>query len=393
MNPAHTWGLAMTTNQTDAHDRRVYELSGPRDGRDMDQRYVLGRRSPVSIANSIGCARQVAGRRFFGEQDLRALVTGAAGFIGSSIARRLVDDGHDVLGIDAFTEYYDPSLKRANLVGVPTTNFRLIEEDLNTVDLETLLRDVEVVFHQAGQPGVRGSWGTQFDKYVDRNVRATQRLLEAARESGVLRRFVYASSSSIYGDAERYPTVETDRPLPKSPYGVTKLAAEHLVSLYARNFGLPTTSLRYFTVYGPGQRPDMAFTRFLRAATMDEVIQVFGSGEQVRDFTFIDDVVEANILAATVEHENGAVFNVAGGSQSSVNDVLEMIATITGKQLATHRSATAQGDVARTSGSTDRILEALGWSASVNLESGLRAQHQWIATIGRSVGNSALTWD
>lgn len=323
---------------------------------------------------------------------MKALVTGVAGFIGSALARRLVSDGHEVVGIDAFTEYYQPAFKRTNLASVPLDGFHLVEGDLNTVDLGPLLNDVELIFHLAGQPGVRGSWGPQFDRYVDRNVRATQRLLEASRSSDSLGRFIFASSSSVYGDAERFPTLETDLPLPKSPYGVTKLAAESLVNLYARNFGLPTTSLRYFTVYGPRQRPDMAFTRFIRAALADQPIKVFGSGEQVRDFTFIDDVVEANILAASVEHEPGSVFNVAGGSQTSVNDVLELIANITGKQLEVERSEAAQGDVERTSGSTGRISETLGWSAKVGIENGLRAQLDWLAT-AEPPSRTPMAWD
>ncbi|HTN86611.1 MAG TPA: NAD-dependent epimerase/dehydratase family protein, partial [Sorangium sp.] len=281
---------------------------------------------------------------------------------------------------------------RANLLSVEDERFTLVEGDLDQLDLEALLSGVEVVFHEAGQPGVRGSWGRQFDVYLDRNIRATQRLLEAARSSASLRRFVYASSSSVYGDAERYPTLETDRPQPKSPYGVSKLAAEHLVSLYARNFGLPTTSLRYFTVYGPGQRPDMAFARFLRAAVRGEPIHVFGTGDQVRDFTFIDDVVEANVLAATVDHPAGSVFNVAGGSQASVNEVLEVIAGLVGRPLDVERSEVATGDVDRTSGSTDRIRSALGWSATTPLADGLRAHHRWTVEVGLSLPDSAFTW-
>ena len=232
---------------------------------------------------------------------MRALVTGAAGFVGSTLARRLLADGHDVVGVDSVNDYYDRQLKRANLGRLASTGFQFVEADLNAVDLRSLLAGTEVVFHDAGQPGVRSSWGSEFDRYVTDNVRATQRLLEAALHADRLRRFVFASSSSVYGDAERYPTEETDRPQPLSPYGVTKLAAEHLCTLYARNHGLPTVSLRFFTVYGPRQRPDMAFTRFCRAVSDGRQIEVYGTGEQVRDFTYVDDVVEANLQVGTAD--------------------------------------------------------------------------------------------
>jgi nucleoside-diphosphate-sugar epimerase len=233
------------------------------------------------------------------------------------------------------------------------------------------------VFHEAGQPGVRASWGADFAGYVTNNITATHALLEAARHAPRLTRLVYASSSSVYGEAESYPTHETDTPRPKSPYGVTKLAAEHLVSLYGRDLGVPTTSLRYFTVYGPGQRPDMAFTRFLRAAIAGEPIQVYGTGEQVREFTFIGDVVEANIRAAMVDHAAGSVFNVAGGGETSVNEVLDIIEDLAGHSIAVHRLRAVAGDVSRTAGATDRIAAALGWQASTPLVDGLRAQYKW----------------
>jgi nucleoside-diphosphate-sugar epimerase len=209
---------------------------------------------------------------------VKALVTGVAGFIGSNIARRLLADGHDFVGVDALTDYYEPQIKRSNLRRADDPRFRFVEGDLNTLDLAPLLADTEVVFHEAGQPGVRASWGSEFGRYASDNICATQRLLEEAHRAGSLRRFVYASSSSVYGNAERYPTEETDRPQPVSPYGVTKLAAEHLCSLYAHNYGLPTVSLRYFTVYGPGQRPDMAFTRFCRWVHAGSPIQLYGTG-------------------------------------------------------------------------------------------------------------------
>jgi nucleoside-diphosphate-sugar epimerase len=315
---------------------------------------------------------------------VKALVTGVAGFIGSNIARRLLADGHDVIGVDALTDYYDPQIKRSNLRRADDPRFRFVEGDLNTLDLASLLADTEVVFHEAGQPGVRSSWGRDFGRYASDNICATQRLLEEARQSGSLRRFVYASSSSVYGNAERYPTEETDRPQPVSPYGVTKLAAEHLCSLYAHNYGLPTVSLRYFTVYGPGQRPDMAFTRFCRWVHAGSPIQLYGTGEQIRDFTYVDDVVEANLrvgAADTAQVPAGAVYNVAGGSSVSMNEVLELLGTISGKEVRVERSAPVLGDVLRTGGTTDAIRRATGWDPKVGLREGLEEQYRWATTV------------
>jgi UDP-glucuronate 4-epimerase len=315
---------------------------------------------------------------------VKALVTGVAGFIGSNIARRLLADGHDVVGVDALTDYYDPQIKRSNLRRADDPRFRFVEGDLNTLDLASLLADTEVVFHEAGQPGVRSSWGRDFGRYASDNICATQRLLEEARQSGSLRRFVYASSSSVYGNAERYPTEETDRPQPVSPYGVTKLAAEHLCSLYAHNYGLPTVSLRYFTVYGPGQRPDMAFTRFCRWVHAGSPIQLYGTGEQIRDFTYVDDVVEANLRvgdADTAQVPAGAVYNVAGGSSVSMNEVLELLGTISGKEVRVERSAAVPGDVLRTGGTTDAIRRATGWDPKVGLREGLEEQYRWATAV------------
>jgi UDP-glucuronate 4-epimerase len=308
---------------------------------------------------------------------VRALVTGVAGFVGSTLARRLVDDGHEVRGIDRMSDYYDVRLKRENLASLGEDRIDFREQDIRTADLDELLAGVDVVFHQAGQPGVRASWGESFTEYSRDNVDATQTLLEAATRSSSIQRFVYASSSSVYGDAERYPTVESDLPRPVSPYGVTKLAGEHLTKLYARNFGLPTVALRYFTVYGPRQRPDMAFSRFVRAAIDDDVITVYGTGAQIRDFTFVTDVVEANIRAAMVDSASGSVFNVSGGSSVSVTEVLETLGHIRGSALRINHEAEAVGDVRQTGGSTDAISAALGWQAQVSLDDGLRRQYEW----------------
>jgi UDP-glucuronate 4-epimerase len=308
---------------------------------------------------------------------VKALVTGVAGFVGHTLAKALLAQGHEVVGIDMVTDYYEVAIKERNLASIPTERFTFHRSDLNEVDLDALLEGVDWVFHQAGQPGVRMSWGRDFAVYIRQNIAATQCLLEAARRSSTLQRLVYASSSSVYGNAETYPTRETDRPQPVSPYGVTKLAAEHLCSLYASNFGVPTVSLRYFTVYGPGQRTDMAFTRFVRAAVLDEVISIFGTGEQIRDFTFIDDIVRANIAAATQPVASGSVFNVAGGTNISVNETLEILGSLAGHPLKVDYTDRVAGDVFRTGGSVEAIGEALGWRAEVDIHEGLTRHLAW----------------
>lgn len=309
---------------------------------------------------------------------MRVLVTGVAGFVGSSIASALLRQGDvDVVGVDCLTDYYDRRLKLANLDCLAAPRLTYHDADLNSADLDALLDGVDVIYHQAGQPGVRGSWGTQFDGYLRNNVHATQRLLEAAAGVSRLQRFVYASSSSIYGEAARYPTGEADVPQPRSPYGVTKLAAEHLCSLYAQTHGVPTVSLRYFTVYGPRQRPDMAFTKFIRAGMAGLSLPLYGDGKQVRDFTFIDDVVRANLMASTAPVEPGAVLNIAGGSSVTVNDVLEMLQDTLGQPLCIEHGPVVVGDVAQTGADTDRAHEVLGWHPEVSLEDGLARQVEW----------------
>jgi UDP-glucuronate 4-epimerase len=308
---------------------------------------------------------------------VKAVVTGVAGFVGSHLARRLLADGHQVIGIDALTDYYDVNVKKQNLSEIPDGDFSFYFGNINNIDLSAILNGAEWIFHQAGQPGVRQSWGSDFSIYVRENIAATQKLLEAAKACSTLRRLVYASSSSIYGNAERYPTSETARPQPVSPYGVTKLAAEHLCTLYAQNFGLPTVSLRYFTVYGPSQRPDMAFTRFVRAALLDEVITVYGSGNQVRDFTYVDDIVRANIAVAAKDVSPGSVFNIAGGSNLSVNEALATLAALAARPLRIDYRTAAAGDVFRTGADTTKIEEAVGWKASVPVEEGLAKHFDW----------------
>lgn len=308
---------------------------------------------------------------------MRVLVTGCAGFIGSHLTERLLEQEHEAVGIDCITDYYDRSQKEANLSQLRDNwRFTFVEDDLMTANLDALTDGVDVIYHQAAQPGVRASWGSSFDTYARSNILATQRLLEAVK-TRPLQKFVYASSSSVYGDAESYPTSETIVPRPVSPYGVTKLAAEQLVYLYWRNYGVPTASLRYFTVYGPRQRPDMAFHRFIRWALDGQPVQVFGDGEQTRDFTYVSDIVAANIAAGETDVA-GKVFNVGGGSQVSVNQVLGMIAELTGRQIDIRYAATERGDVRHTSADTTLARELLGYAPAVDLFSGLGREVEWM---------------
>lgn len=305
------------------------------------------------------------------------LVTGCAGFIGSHTTEALLADGHRVRGVDAFTDNYDPALKRANLAGFADhPDFELVEADLVTCDPLELLDGVDRVLHLAGQPGVRDSWAQGFDIYVKRNIEATQRLLEAARTSPVIR-FAAASSSSVYGDAESYPTPETALPRPVSPYGVTKLAAEHLCTLYASNFGVPTVSLRYFTVYGPRQRTDMALRRMIDLTIAGEPFTLYGDGSVSRSFTFVGDVVEANVAALFSEARPGSVFNIANGSTASMSELVDLVGSALGTDVVLNRCAPADGDAQRTGGSSELAGAVLGWRPSTSLADGVAAQVAW----------------
>lgn len=320
---------------------------------------------------------------------MRALVTGVGGFVGSHLAERLCLDGWSVVGVDSMTDYYEPDLKYRNLdVLLEQPEFEFSQLDLALDSLNSVLDGVDVVFHQAGQPGVRSSWAS-FDRYLQANVEGTHRLLEALAGRTDLRRFVFASSSSVYGDADDYPTSEDTLPRPQSPYGVSKLAAEHLCGVYARNFGVPAVSLRYFTVYGPRQRPDMAMSRLIASALEGHQFPLFGDGTQVRDFTYVDDVVEANVLAAHVEVEPGFVANVAGGSPTTMRGVIEKITELTGRKPSLKLKEESPGDVKRTGGSTERIRSALGWKAVVDLDEGLKRQVDW--HIGLSKDRELMT--
>jgi len=308
-----------------------------------------------------------------------AVVTGVAGFIGSRIASRLLQDGATkVVGIDRLSDYYSIDSKLRNIDAMEDPRFEFVRGDLTSLDLAEVLSRADVIFHQAGQPGVRPSWGSSFDVYVNDNILASQRLLEAVANLEAKPKIVYASSSSVYGNADTYPVTERTLPRPLSPYGVSKLAAEHMMSLYAANRGVDTVSLRYFTVYGPGQRPDMAFTRLCRAALDGSEFTVLGTGEQVRDFTFVDDVVEANLRAWKTPTSAGDVFNVAGGASASLNRCIELVEALAGSKLDIARSSAALGDVHRTEALTDRTQAVLNWTPVVDVETGLAAQIEWM---------------
>ncbi len=308
---------------------------------------------------------------------MKAVVTGAAGFIGSHLVESLLADGHEVIGIDGFTDYYARAVKEANLrVARDHASFRFVEGYLQDLPLEEPLAGADAVFHLAAQAGVRASWGRDFTHYTDHNILATQRLLEAALAAGGPR-VVNASSSSVYGDAPTLPLREDASCRPVSPYGVTKLAAEHLALLYHKNFGLPTVSLRFFTVYGPRQRPDMAFHRFLRAARDGDGVRVFGDGGQTRDFTFVADIVAANRAAAVSGHP-GSVYNVGGGERLALLDVLRTIEEVTGRPLRLVHEEAQKGDMRDTLADTSAARRDLGFRSTVSLPEGLRREWDWI---------------
>ena len=321
----------------------------------------------------------------------KVLVTGCAGFLGSTLCDVLLLAGHDVTGIDVLSDYYDPGLKRRNLesaLGQP--GFRFVEADLNEVDLSGLLADRETCFHFAAQAGVRASWGSEFDVYLNSNIRATQRLLEAVlslrKDGAPFQRLVYSSSSSVYGNQDSYPVHEDVMKRPFSPYGVSKLAAEQLCALYADNFGVPSSSLRYFTVYGPRQRPDMAFRKFLDAARAGDPWRVYGDGSQTRDFTFVSDAVRANLLAADDSNLCG-VYNIGGGSRIALRDALDIlrekvIAHGISDEVTIVHEPRVEGDVLHTFADGSRAEEQIGFRAEVGLATGLEQEVVWVASEG-----------
>ena len=311
---------------------------------------------------------------------MKALVTGAAGFIGSTLSERLVGAGATVTGIDCFTDYYPRPIKERNLAGLrKAPGFTFVEQALADADLDTLLQGVTHVFHLAAQAGVRKSWGRDFRVYTVNNVDATQVLLEGCVGKPI-ERFVYASSSSVYGDEASLPMREDARPQPVSPYGVTKLAAEQLCYLYHVNHRVPTVSLRFFTVYGPRQRPDMGFSRFFQAVLRDQPITMFGDGRQTRDFTYVADAVTATVDAAT-RGKPGGVYNIGGGSRVELLDVFELIRLVTGRAPRIERLDAQLGDMRDTYADTTRARTDLGFAPSVTLEQGLRAQYDWITHV------------
>ena len=310
------------------------------------------------------------------DRPSRVAVTGAAGFIGSHLCERLLADGHEVVAIDSFSDYYERDRKEQNLTTARANrNFNLHDADLVDADLRRVLEGASVVFHLAGQPAVRPSWGHHFDRYVRDNILATQRLLEALREVRV-DRLVFACSSSVYGNAEVFPTKENTLPRPVSPYGMTKLAAEHLTFVYMRNFEIPAVSLRYFTVYGPRQRPDMAFSRFMQAVVDGDEIEVFGDGEQTREFTFVADAVDGTVKAASADVA-GQIINLGGGSRVTVNRVLDTLDEISGIKARRKYVPAVPGDPRHTGASINLARERLGWEPRVSLREGLTRQWTW----------------
>ena len=297
---------------------------------------------------------------------MKYIVTGAAGFIGSHLAEKLLAGGHEVVAIDCFTDYYDPALKEENATGLDVVRLDLADEDLD-------LDGVDGVFHLAGQPGVR-SFGDVFEEYVRRNLLASRRVFEAAAGAGV--RVVFASSSSIYGDAERYPTPENTEPRPISPYGITKLGCEQLAHAYGQGFGLDAVVLRYFTFYGPRQRPDMALARIVDALARGSSFELYGDGLQSRSFTYVADGVEAT-MAAMERAPAGSVYNVGGGEEATMREAIATLERVSGRTLDLVESPSAAGDVRRTSADATRIEGDLGWRATTTLEDGLRAQWEW----------------
>jgi UDP-glucuronate 4-epimerase len=309
---------------------------------------------------------------------MRALVTGCAGFIGSHLTEVLLADGASVIGVDCFNDNYQrpPKLRNLGHQAKDWDQFEFVPIDLSRGELDALVADVDIVFHLAAEPGVRSSWGTRFERYVQNNIMATQHLLDAMKPWPD-KRLVFASSSSVYGDAERFPTPEAVIPRPVSPYGATKLTAENLCQLYTVNYGLETVLLRYFTVYGPRQRPDMAFHLFCKAALRNEKVTVFGDGRQTRDFTYVDDIVAGTLAASRAQVRSGAIYNLGGGAQRSVREALEIIGELAGRPVEVVYTSPERGDVRDTSADISRAREDLGFTPVTSLRGGLAAQLDW----------------
>ncbi len=308
---------------------------------------------------------------------MRVLVTGAAGFIGSHLCERLLCAGYDVVGIDSFLDYYPRRIKENNISGfLRNPRFRFIEGDLLRLDLRGILSGIEAVFHQAAIPGVRYSWGEHFTQYLDNNILATQVLLESCRDIN-LKRFIYASSSSVYGNAADLPVGEGSPTLPISPYGVSKLAGENLALLYYKNYGVPAVSLRYFTIYGPRQRPDMGFHKFLLGTHLGREITIYGDGEQTRDFTYIADAVQANLLALEGGRE-GEVYNIGGGHRMGLKSAIKLIEDAVGRNANLVYQEAQKGDARDTFADISRAREELGYNPEVDIKEGLRRHYEWL---------------
>lgn len=308
---------------------------------------------------------------------MRALVTGCAGFIGSHLTERLLEEGWSVLGVDAFVPTYGTQRRRSWAANMPSTpHFEFLEADILDLDITPLLDGCDVVFHLAARPGVRASWA-DFNRVARGNIVATQKVLDALSRTSSTR-LVFASSSSVYGESETYPTTEETRLAPISPYGVSKASGESLISAYASQTGVEAVSLRYFTVYGPRQRSDMAFTIWLTRALRSQALPIFGDGESIRDFTYVSDVVNATIASATCDVSGHEKFNVAGGSPATVNEVVDLIEELLDHPVERDHTARAKGDPRRTGGDTTRLEQATGWKAEWTLRNGLAAQLEYL---------------
>jgi UDP-glucose 4-epimerase len=311
---------------------------------------------------------------------MNCLVTGTAGFIGSHLSRRLLKEGFSVIGVDSFTDYYPRWIKERNLSTLKSeNNFSFLEEDINSLDLNRLLQNVDCVFHLAAQAGVRASWGQSFSEYIRNNIEATQRLLEESKEQP-LHKFIFASSSSVYGYCPELPMSESSPLLPYSPYGVTKLAAENLCYLYSKNYGVPTISLRFFTVYGPGQRPDMAFHKFFKSTSENKPITVFGTGEQTRDFTYINDIIDA-IFACINNGQTGETYNLGGGNRKMLKDLLPLFEEICGKKISVKWEEKQKGDVPHTLADIQKAKKDLGFAPRTAIDEGLSEEWRWIKNL------------
>lgn len=308
---------------------------------------------------------------------MNCLITGVAGFVGSHLAERLLGEGHEIIGIDSFVDNYPKPIKENNLKGIQAgSKFKFIEGSIVGLNIGDLIDRVDVVYHQAAVPGVRSSWGKNFDQYTVNNINATQILLEACKDKRI-KKFIYASSSSVYGDAREFPVRESSPKSPISPYGVSKLAGENLASLYFKCYGVPTVSLRYFTVYGPRQRPDMAFHRFISSVLDGRPIEIFGNGEQTRDFTYVDDAVDANVRAC-LDGKEGGIYNIGGGTRVKLIESLKIIESISGKKANLKFIHVQRGDVMHTYADVSNAKRDLGYAPTVDINEGLRRHYDWL---------------